>query len=168
MTIGLLLSCVEESDPDFDEQNFTSIYDSEQFSDTFNPVDFRQTPDGGYLVLAERKIPESNFPGIYIMKVDRFGDFVKEVSLEDQYVNPVADLMEIGDAYYFFGMDAFSLQGRLFKVDEKADSVVILPAGSVTYPAAASADGNGFLLLSYNHEAKAHLVSGKISQDMPL
>lgn len=159
LAAGFLFSCAEESDPDFGKQTFTSIFDNDKFSATFYPIDLKQTADGGYLILAERKITESNFRGIYLLKADEFGNFVKELVLDDQYVNPVGNLMEVAGEYYFFGMDGFSQQGQLIKVDAHAEASTITPAGSITYPAAASADGSDFLLLSYNHVDKVSVVS---------
>lgn len=159
LTFGLLFSCAEESDEDFGKERFTSIFDNDQFSATFYPIDFKQTPDGGYLVLAGRMIPDANFRGTYLLKADPFGNFVRELSLDDQYVNPVGDLMEMEGAYYFFAMDALSLQGQLIRVDAQAGSAGIVAAQGVTYPAAACADAGGFLLLSYNHVDKASIVS---------
>src|SRR5690606_5122724 len=119
----LCMACSEESNPEFEKETFTSIFDNKAFLSSFHPIDLAQTPDGGYLILAERKITDSNFRGIYLLKADAFGNFVKELPLEDQYVNPIADLMSMGDAFYFIGMDSFNLQALLIKVDGNADAI---------------------------------------------
>lgn len=159
LAAGFLVSCVEDSDPDFEKETFTSIYDHDEFSSTFYPIDVAQTPDGGYLILAEQKIVESNFRGVYLLRADEFGDFVKELRLEEQYVNPVGRLMDIGGEYYFFAMDALSLQAQLVKVDAQAEAASVVPVGGITYPSAGSLDGTNFLLLSYNHTDKNSVVS---------
>ena len=156
---GLLFSCEEESDSEIGKQTFTSIFDNKEFSATFYPIDLKQTSDGGYLILAERKINESNFRGIYLLKADHFGGFVKELILDDQFVNPIGEMMEVDDAYYFFGMDALTLQAQLIKADGYAESASVNAVPGATYPAAASVDGDDFLLLSYNHVDKASVVS---------
>jgi hypothetical protein len=154
----ILFSCAEESNPDFKKDTFTSVFDHKEFSAAFYPIDARQTPDGGYLILAERKIIGSNFRGTYLLKVDETGDFVKDLIL-DQYANPVGDLMEVSEDYFFFALDTLSLQGQLLRVDQHADEAVASPAAGVTFPSAASLDGSNFLLLSYNHVDKASVIS---------
>ena len=47
-----LASCSEESNPVFDQNNFSKVYDNSAFSAIYNPIDVQQTEDGGYLVLA--------------------------------------------------------------------------------------------------------------------
>jgi hypothetical protein len=165
---GLLTSCSEKSDAGFDQENFTSIFDNNQFTVANYPIDVRQTSDGGYLILAERRLRDSNFRGIYLMKADKTGKFVSALEVEEQYVNPVGDLLATEGQFGFFCMDGASLQVQFVQVDENATSTTIIPAGGgVTYPTAAAADGNGFLLLSYDHENKEtvmsrHLASGDV------
>ena len=86
LAAALLSSCGEESNPDIEKKTFTSIFDNKEFSATFYPIDLRQTPDGGYLVLAERKIPGSNFRGVYLLKADEFGNFVNDVKIGRAHV----------------------------------------------------------------------------------
>ena len=160
VVLAILAGCTEQSDPEFEKENFTSIFDHSHFSAAFYPVDFKQTADGGYLILAERKIPESQFSGIYILKADARGNFVKELAIDNQYVNPVGELMPVNGAYYFAGMDASNLQAVLMKVDVGAAGVEITPLAGMTYPAAAAVDGNGLLLLSYNHVDRTSVISG--------
>lgn len=169
MLSGMLFGCGEETNADLEKQTFISIFDNKQFSERFSPIDLRQTAEGGYLILTERKLSDSNFSGIYLLKADESGNFVRELIVEPPCVNAVGDLMESGDEYYFFAMDGLTLEGRLVKVDAHADSAVITPVPGITYPAAASADGTGFLLLSYNHADKTsvltqHNTSGGITR----
>lgn len=157
----LILSCSEKSDVDFDKENFTSIFDNNQFSASYFPIDIKQTEDGGYLVLGERRLQNSNFRGIYLMKADKFGKYVNATEVDEGFVNPVPDLMTSGNLYYFFCMDALNLQTHLVSVND-ADTigVTITPVnGGLTYPTAASSDGNNFLLLSYDHGDKLSVVS---------
>jgi hypothetical protein len=158
----LIQSCSEKSDPVFDEGNFTSIFDNNQFSVSVFPIDVKQTSDGGYIVLGERRLQNSNFRGIYLMKADKYGKFVNGVELDEQYVNPIPDLMPSGNALYFFCMDGLNLQSRLARVSTDTDTVgatVIPVTGELTYPSAAALDDNNFLLLSYDHSDKLTVVS---------
>jgi hypothetical protein len=156
----LLVSCSEKSDPSFDEENFTAIFDNNQFTVANYPIDFKQTADGGYLVLGERRIPNSNFRGIYLMKADKTGKFIASVEMESQYVNPIGNFMMLNDQYYFFCMDALNLQAQLVQIDANAENIVITPTGGgITYPAAAALDNQTLLLLGYNHGDKLMTVS---------
>lgn len=159
LLMSMCISCSEDSNPEFEKETFTSIFDHREFSSAFYPIDVKQTADGGYLILAEQKTTESTFTGIYILKADARGNFVKELALENQYVNAVGDLMEIEGQYYFVGMDGSNLQAQLIKVDAHAELIEITPLSGITYPAAATAVEQGFLLLSYNHVDRASALS---------
>jgi hypothetical protein len=155
----LFISCSEKSDPVFDQKNFTSIFDNDQFSVSHYPIDMKETPDGGYLILGERRLQNSNFRGIYLMKADKYGKFVSEVEVDEQYVNPIGEFMVSGDRYYFFCMDGLNLNTQLVSINASAEDFTVSAAGGLTYPAAASLDGNNFLLLSYDHVDKLTVVS---------
>src|SRR5687767_13356193 len=124
ISIGFLAcSCSEKSDPVSDQESFTSIFDNNQFSASYFPIDIKQTADGGYLVLGERRLQNSNFRGIYLMKADKFGKYVNALEVDELYVNPVPDLMLSGNLYYFFCMNGQTLQTNLVSVN--ADTVAI-------------------------------------------
>jgi hypothetical protein len=159
LVTGILSGCGEDANPNLEKQKFTSIFDNKQFSERFSPVDVVQTPDGGYLILSERRLPDSNFSGIYLLKANESGDLVKELTVEAPCVNAVGDLMQSGSDYYFFAMDGLTLEGQLVKVDAQADSAVITPVPGINYPAAAAVDGSNFLLLSYDHTEKTSVIS---------
>jgi hypothetical protein len=156
---GMLAGCAEETDPVFEKQTFTSIFDHNGFSSAYYPVSLRQTPDGGYLILGERRIARSAFRGTYLLKADASGNFVADASL-DQFANPIGELMEVGGSYYFFAMDTLSLGGLLIKTDETLADAEVAGQSHFTYPSAASQDGNTLLLLSYDHVEKKSVVAG--------
>jgi hypothetical protein len=158
-TLAVLSSCSEKSDPDYDRQNFTSIFDNNQFSAATYPIDFKQTADGGYLVLGERRLDGPNFRGIYLLKANKFGKYENALEMDVQYVHPVGELMNVGSLYYFFCMNAADQQAQLVSVDATTLAVTVMPAGGLTYPSAASLDGTSLLLLSFNHVDKLSLVS---------
>jgi hypothetical protein len=154
------LSCSEKSDPSLDQKNFTSIIDNKIFSSGIYPIDIRQTTDGGYLILAERTIPESNFRGVYLMKADKYGKFAKETILDNNFVNPIGPLLTSGTSVSFVCMDAFSLQAQLVTTDEASENTTVTPIGGVTYPAAIGIDGtSGFVMLSYDQANKNTVIS---------
>ena len=155
---SVAISCAEKSDPEFDRETFTRIFDQNEFSAAYYPVDFRQTSDGGYLLLAERTIGQSTFRSTYLLKADDRGNFERDLAL-DGFANPVGDLMELNGAFYFFAMDTVSLQAQLLKVDAEAEEVEVNPISQATYPSAATSDGDRFLLLSYDHVDKTSMIS---------
>lgn len=154
----LISSCTEDSNPDLEKEEFTSVFDHNNYSAAFFPVDIRQTTAGDYLVLAERKIPGSNFRGTYLLLVDAVGNFVKDMTLYDQ-ANPVGDLMEIQNEFCFLALDTLTLQAKLVKVDAQLEGSTSIPIAGVGFPSAASAEGSGFLSLGYDHAEKATVIA---------
>lgn len=154
----IAFGCSNESDPAAVKDRFTKIYNHDNFNTSYYPIDIRQTPDGGYLILGGRKIEDSNFSGIYILKVDAVGAFISEQEVDETYVNPVGPILESGGNYYFFAMNSLGLQTELFQMD--AEGALSDPQSvGVTYPAAAAQDGTGFVLLSYDNFNKLTVVS---------
>jgi hypothetical protein len=158
--VGSAFSCSEESNPTFDTENFTAIFDNNNFDASYFPIDMRETPDGGYLVLGGRKLPDSNFTGIYLMKADKFGNFVKEVEVDETSVHPIGKLTAVQDRYYFFCMDPLTQVAQIADVDAALDGINIMPVqNGLTYPAAASYVENSFVLLSYDNGSKESVIS---------
>lgn len=157
---SLMISCSEESNPEFDIQTFTTIFDNNKFDASYFPIEMRQTADGGYIVLGGRKLDDSNFTGIYLLKADKFGNFVKEIEVEETSVNPVAKFTEYQTKYYFFCMDPLTQQAQIANVDANLEAITITPVqGGLTYPAAASFVDNNFVLLGYNNGDKQTVIS---------
>lgn len=154
----IFIGCSNDSDPAADKASFTRIYDNNKYNASFFPIDIKQTPDGGYLILGGRRIDDSNFSGIYLMKVDEFGGLVSEQEVDENYVNPIGPLLESGGNYFFFCMTPVGLQTQLFQVDVEATLGNPVSVGG-SYPAAAAMDGNNFVLLSYDNFNKNSVVS---------
>jgi hypothetical protein len=156
--LGITQACKNESEPELDKSTFTRIYDNNKFNASFFPIDIGQTSDGGYLILGGRKLTNTSFSGIYILKVDELGQIVLEKEVDETFVNPIGPLLESGGNYYFFCMTSIGLQSQL---------VSITPAGEInepiqiggSYPAAAGVDGSNFILLSYDNLNKLSVVS---------
>ena len=137
LALFAVVSCSEESNPEFDTQTFTTIFDNNKFDASYFPIDMQETPDGGYVILGGRKLTDTNFTGIYLLKADKFGNFVKEIEVEETSVNPVADFVEYQTKYYFFCMDPLTQVAQIASVDANLEAVTITPVqGGLTYPAA--------------------------------
>lgn len=156
----LLTACLEEPSEALDEKEFTRIYDNDEFDASYYPIDMRQTADGGYLMLGGRRLDNTNFSGIYILKADRFGNFVNDLMVDENFVNPIAELIPSGGSFKFFCMDPLTLQAHIATVDENAEAVTMAPLDLLlTYPAAAAVDGSNLLLLSYDDLTKESVIS---------
>jgi hypothetical protein len=165
----LSIKCVEESNPKLESENFTSIFDNDDFNASFTPVDMLQTADGGYLVLGERRLKDTRLTGIYLLKADPYGNFVKFLEVGDTLVNPVGKFTPIENQFYFFCMETTSSTGnparvKLASVDENLDDFRTTSIGSLTYPAVASFVDEKFVLLSYDNGNKASVIS-ELSND---
>src|SRR5690606_30003526 len=139
----------KETDP---KKTFIKIYENNDFSQAFIPVDVQETSDGGFIHLAKRRIAESSFYGVYVMKTDALGEFVSEQKLDIDFVNPVYNLMKVGNSYYFFAMNRLSLEARLMTLSESGDATEVATVGGVIYPSYASHDVSSgqFILQHYD------------------
>ena len=155
----LLSGCLEESSVVKDERAFTKIYDHNDFGARFKPIDLQETSDGGYLILAERKLGSGQFAGIYLLRTDRLGNFVADVEMDETLVNPVGELIKIGADYYFFAMDPFTVQAYLVRTDAALADITTTPVSGITYPAAASPDNTNMILVSYNSVTLQTVIS---------
>jgi hypothetical protein len=153
----LFVSCSEESTETTESENFTKIYDNNVFSYSFSPVDVLQTSDGGYVVLAEKSIPEAPMSGVHLLKADKFGNFVKDIPLEENVTNPLAGMVIQDNKIHFICMDVSS-GAKLVSFDEHLDGISVTDV-ALTYPAAASFVENRFVVLSYDQVDKRTVLS---------
>lgn len=153
-----VLACANEADPEADKANFTRIYDNNKFNTSYYPIDMRQTPDGGYLILGGRRLVDSNFSGVYIMKTDEFGGFVSEVEVDSDFINPAGKLLEANGKFYFFCMTSVGLQTQLVEIDAQGVISKNMVVGG-SYPTVAAQDNGSFILLSYDNSTKESIVS---------
>ena len=162
VSIFLFTSCsseeVEEVTP---ENRFIKIYNHPDFSATHYALDVKQTADNGYIMLAQTRVTESDFGGIYLVKADAEGNVLWEYAADATVVSPAPALMNINGGFYFMCMDNTGLGTILMQVNEAgatADIVRVYP--DITFPLHASAtpDG-GILVLSYNRDRTSSTLS---------
>lgn len=157
LSIALFVfACGEESNPVTETKNFTSIFDSNQFTDGFYPVDIQQTADGGYVVLAESEKQDSTLVGVYLLKADKYGNFVKFIKA-DTLFNPIGKLSKIANTYYFFCM-GFDTGVKLASFDENLDNFKRVNV-AYTKPAASAPLENSLLLLSVDTDSKQTIIA---------
>lgn len=162
--IASITSCDIADNEAIPEESFFRIYDNDLFNSSFIPIDVAQTADDGFIILSGSRLNTSNFTGVNLIKLDKEGQFVSEEQLDEQYVNPVDQLVELNGQYYFLAMNSTSLQMNLFTVNDSAKVANITPVGGLTYPMYLNQDGDGLLSLSYNNNNKQTIIS-RISAD---
>ena len=114
----LVISCAEDSDQRASTKKFTAIFDNSNFDATYEPIDIAQTPDGGYLVLSARPAATSDYSAIHLLKSDQYGNFEKELIVDDSLVNPLSSLSLVDNSFYFVCMNTNAL-ARIVKIDER-------------------------------------------------
>jgi len=159
----LFVTCSEKSDPQLEMDKFTSIIDVDNFDAAYNPIDIQQTADGGYIVLSERNVTESHLDGIYLLKLDKHGNFEKDYQVTDSLTNPVCHLANIGEKFYFFCMtstDVGAPTAKLASFTTALDDFSTTTVADLTYPGGASLVApDKFVLLSYSNDAKESIIS---------
>jgi hypothetical protein len=153
----VITSCSEESGEGTGSENFTRIYDNNIFSYSFAAVDVMQTSDGGYLVLATKFTPDVSMGGVHLLRADKFGNFVKDIPLEENLANPLPGLAFGDNKYHFICMDVSS-QAKMISFDENLDGITAVDLG-LSYPAATAFVDNEFLVLSYDQIEKKTVFS---------
>ena len=162
LSVGVFINGCDIKDNEVEAiSSFMKVYDNDRFDGSYIPIDIQQTSDGGYLILSGRRIEESNFVGINILKLDEEGNFVAETEMDPNFVHPVNSLMKNDEGYYFFCMDAVSLQAQLVKISETEGSIEEnTPVSGLYYPLYASAlSDNSFVVQSYNNGEKQTVLS---------
>ncbi|MFM9837724.1 MAG: hypothetical protein ACKVOQ_05625 [Cyclobacteriaceae bacterium] len=154
----LAFSCAKDSDVATDKANFTRIYDNNKFDASYYPIDVKQTPDGGFLILGGRRLTDSNFSGIYLMKVDQLGAYVSDLEVTSDKVAPIGPLLEANNKYYFFSMTPVGLQTQISEMDADGAITKTTAVGG-SYPAAAFNDNGSFLLLRYDNGSKESVLA---------
>ncbi len=159
LTILSMLSACDISDNEVEPSlSFLKIYDNNEFNASFIPIDVKQTADGGYLILASTRLEDSNFTGVYLMKVDEAGEFVSEERFTSDFLFPVGDLLEVDGTFYFVAMRNISFEAVIFAINDAGE--VSEPVGlGVTRPLKAALDGSDILLLSYDNANKNTVFS---------
>lgn len=106
LLLTVLWGCrIEEEETFAPEEVFTRIYNNSSF-DNFEALDFVQTEDNGYLILARYYNQEEDFPDQpYLLRVDSKGNFLWDTYRDERAANlgtPFGKLFETPAGYSFF------------------------------------------------------------------
>jgi hypothetical protein len=154
-----LLSCAEDADTSVNTEKFTTIFDISTYDAAYKPIDIVQSSDGGYIVLSSRPADDSNYSAIHLLKADQYGNFVKELPVEDSLVHPISSLTLEGGRLYFICMST-GASARLASFNETLDDFSTKTINGLSYPSAATfLPDKTFVLLGYNSEDKETLIT---------
>jgi len=155
----LITGCDISENTALPNESFLKIYDNQNFDASFIPIDIKQTQDRGYLILGARRVEDSDFTGVYLMRVDSEGNIVQESEVDETYIHPIQGLIQVDNQYHFIAMTNTSWQANYISVDP--DSLTINPTalGGLSYPLYAKQFDDEVVLLSYNNADKQSIIS---------
>ncbi|MDN5201575.1 hypothetical protein QQ008_09390 [Fulvivirgaceae bacterium BMA10] len=135
-------------------ENIVKIYNNENFAINYDPLDIKQTSDGGFIILSSVDVSDT-----YLLKINELGEFVSDTLITSPFTHPLPNLFEIGGDFYFFSMDDISLATHLTKInlsDSSQAPEIIRTYTEIIYPLAVSQtpDG-GFIIQSYNRDSRS-------------
>ncbi|TAH26702.1 MAG: hypothetical protein EAZ07_03340 [Cytophagales bacterium] len=127
---------------------FTKIYNSDSVESNHFPVDIQQTNDGGYYFLGYNLQAEAKS---MIIRTDNDGKLLWS-HISNQYLNPVSDLIKVGDNYYFVCAKNLTFEIAILRINETSKSleeVKLLDESKKPLAACATPD-KGILILAYD------------------
>ncbi len=163
------VSCDIKDNDVLPTNTFTKIFDDSRFEQEYYPLDIIQTPDGGFLILSEKKSDQSIFTSVHVLKVDELGNVITSVEMDAPFVLPVNGWQKIDNSFFFVCMDGSTLTAQLVPVTADGTLGVAIPLYGITYPLVATKDGNDLVMLSFNNIDGESVISkittsGQITQ----
>ncbi len=151
LIILFMISCKEEEPEIQPDESFLKIYNNEGFETVYTPIDFVQSADSSYFILGSY-----DYKNTYVLKTDKFGKYLWDFEMDENYVNPIPGVFEANSNYYFFCMDELSLQTLLFQVSDSSSAPQLVQTFGRSFPLHASQNSQGeTLLLSYDYDEQA-------------
>ena len=158
---GCMTSCdIKKSDTD-PSAEYAKIYDHPDMNLEFFPVDLKQTPDGGFLILSVyTDTTLSTFPLIHIMKTGKAGEKLWETWVDRMYCSAVPSLIPSGSNYIFVCMDAVNQETRLLLVNPGSGDVSEFGASTLQYPLYSMLDTQGdIILLNFDRQRRISILT---------
>jgi len=128
---------------------FTKIYDNANFDKAYFPTDIKQVGDSGFIILGHTPSTKSSFHSAYIMKIDSKGKFEWESS-SDEIVNPVSELIPVGNDFKFICMGSVNTNPYLATVSKDLTQNLNLNSGLTYHLAASSLKDGSFLIETFD------------------
>ena len=148
------------------DKQFVRYINTTSILTDLTPLDMVRTSDQGFLILGSSPVSGKNYQSIYLLKIDKEGNFVWDGYLPEKYSNPVSDLIFKDGFYNLFCMDAVSGTHliRLFDVSLKTEEIKFFEEIQLPVNASATPDG-GYLILNVNLSDKWSGIT-KINPDL--
>lgn len=146
------------------ENYFKKIYFDNNYDKSYSPIDIKQTPDSGYIILSammENTGEGYTWWNVNLLKISKEGEMQWNFVADEPYSSPVGNLLELNGSYYFFCMHRQNLKAILMQVDlDKQNAAQVKIFDDYTYPLAASTIGSsGILLQSYSRYSRVSSIS---------
>jgi hypothetical protein len=136
--------------------SFSRIYNTEDFTTVYDPLDISTTADSGYLMLAAR---DAWTP--YLLKTDHKGQFAWDRALPEPYVSPLPQLFSREGGLFIICMDELNLGTYILRLNQGGgEPEVIYSDPELTYPLAASTTPEGgWLIQGFDREGRRSILS---------
>lgn len=113
-----LFACSKESLELLPNESFVKVFDDNDPSVNFTPLDIIQTQDQGYLTLSRLHNGQ-----VYILKLSNRGDYIWSRTVNDSLVWPAPNLILSNDKYYFVATSRVDSSANLVEIDDLSQQV---------------------------------------------
>lgn len=150
--VMLHYGCSSEEELIEPRNSFTRIYETQQFSDRYEPLAIVQTSDSGYLTLSKTEQWKA-----HLFKSDEEGFSQWEMTLEELIVNPLPHLFPLDSGFIMFGMNELSQSLEVYSINPIAKNIELINTiSSIMYPLAVHrTEDNGWIFLGYDRESQS-------------
>ncbi len=167
LILGLVIGCKKHKENKIEpDKQFVRYINTSSILTDLVPIDVVRTSDQGFLIMGSSPSITKNYHTIYLLKIDKEGQFVWDGYLPEKYVNPVSDLIFKEGSYNILCMDAVS-GTRLIKVFDnglKTEEIKFFEEIQLPLQGSATPDG-GYLILNVNLSDKWSGIT-KINPDL--
>lgn len=167
LSLATVFYACDVSDNSFEVQNnFQRIYDDGTFETEYIPINVVSSGDSGYFILgAYDKV------NVYLLKVDKDGEFQWDYKVDDLYINPIPGLFELNGAYYFMAMANDNTTNAVLMsipTNGSGEPTVVRNYGNIELPLASALTGDGsMLVMGYDKNSYAttlHLLDAGFNE----
>ncbi|MEM6842491.1 MAG: hypothetical protein AAF632_09725 [Bacteroidota bacterium] len=158
--LSLTYGCSSEEELIEPKNSFTRIYETQEFSDRYEPLAIVQTSDSGYLTLSKTEQWRA-----HLFKSDEEGMSQWEMTMEEPFVSPLPHLFPQDSGFLMFGMNELSQSMEVYAVNPTAGTVnKINTIGNIQYPLAAHrTTDNNWIFLGYDRENRSSTLHSHTS-----
>ncbi|MEQ9440585.1 MAG: hypothetical protein RIG62_16150 [Cyclobacteriaceae bacterium] len=150
--IILLTACASEEELIEPKESFTRLYETQEFTDQYEPLSIVQTSDSGYLTLSRTEQWKT-----HLFKTDEEGITEWVQVMEEPFVHPLPQLFPQDSGFWMFSMNELSQSLEVFAINALSGNTEnVQTVSSVKYPLAIhrTAD-NQWIVLGYNRDTQS-------------